>query len=296
MRRKTTSAERGLPGSPMTGTSPASASSVGLPGGWRCRGTRCRARRAGDDGGRLVARPDRRAGRDHDEVGCRRPRRRAARRARAGRRRRSRSGRGIAARLAHERGERRGARVAHLADLRASRSPGATTSSPVETIATRGRACTSSAVTPGGGQHAEVLRAQRPPGGQQLGARRGVLVGADDAVAGRHGPHHLDRPGHRLLRVLDHDDGVGALGQHAAGRHRDRALRARRRPPARAPSRPRRSRRAGWAGPPRRRRCRPRAPRSRRRSSARSPGRSCGARTASTGHAPVAVEQRDLLG
>ena len=77
---------------------------------------------------------------------------------------------------------------------------GGTTSSPVEKIATRGRACTVTLGDAGRRQHAEVLGAQRPAGGHQLGAERGVLVGAHDAVAGRDRPDHLDRARHRLLR------------------------------------------------------------------------------------------------
>ena len=73
----------------------------------------------------------------------------------------------------------------------------------------------------------------RAAGGPRAAARppaRGVLVGAHQPVARRDGARRPRSSRHRLLRVLDHDDRVRALGDHAAGRHRDARRRARPRP------------------------------------------------------------------
>ena len=178
----------------------------------------------------------------------------------------------LAARLADERGEGDGAGVAHLSCLPASAWPGRTTSSPVERIATRGRACTgeldrrpAAASSP-----RSWARSGRPAGTSSTPVAR-VLVGAHDPVAGRHRAHDLDRARHRLLRVLDHDDGVRAGGQDGAGGDRHSAAGHDRDRPERRPSPPRRRPPGIPAAPPTRRTCRPRAPRSRRRWSGRSP-------------------------
>ena len=127
---------------------------------------------------------------------------------------------GLAAGLAHERGERDRGGVADLTgaelrgrgvdDLVAGRDDG------------HARAGVSAHVRHArGGQEPEVLRAQRAAGGHELGPLGRVLVGAHEAVPRRRRPDDLDRARHRLLGVLDHDDRVGAVGDHAAGRHRD---------------------------------------------------------------------------
>ena len=74
-------------------------------------------------------------------------------------------------------------------------------------------------VTPGGGE--EPSPALGRVGRQyQHGARADIFVSAHQPGSGRDRSGHLDGAGHRLRRVLDHHDRVGALGHHRAGRDR----------------------------------------------------------------------------
>ena len=141
--RKTTSADRGLPGSPITGTPSHSASSVGLPGliasPWhQMPGAPSRPddrRRSGP------AAPTDEPGRDHDHGRCRASASRSARLERGGVVGDDAARHGLAARLGDQRGERRRAVASRTWPGRKRAVAGGTTSSPVETIATRGRAC-----------------------------------------------------------------------------------------------------------------------------------------------------------
>jgi hypothetical protein len=73
-----------------------------------------------------------------------------------------------------------------------------------------------------GREQAEVGGAQRPPRRREHVARARLLARVQHAVAGRHAPQQLDVAGHRLGRVLDHHDRVGAVRQQPAGRDRHR--------------------------------------------------------------------------
>ena len=74
------------------------------------------------------------------------------------------------------------------------------------------------------GQHRDVLGSQRRAGDDRGLPGRHVLVGAHDPLSGRDRPDDLDRARHRLLGVLDHHHGVGAVRERAAGRDRDGAV------------------------------------------------------------------------
>ena len=183
--RKTTSADRGLPGSPMTGTPAHSASSVGLPGriarpwhqipgGPRRRTTPAVSSRTPTEEPAeitirsLVASAARSAvSRASAIVGHDAARDR------------------LAARLGHHRGERDRGRVPDLprAQRRHLRRhhlvPGGEDRHPRAGVhGHRGDA--------GRGQHGQVLGAQRPAA-HELGPLGGVLVGPHDALAGRTG-------------------------------------------------------------------------------------------------------------
>ena len=66
------------------------------------------------------------------------------------------------------------------------------------------------------------MRPEGPSGPSELVTRSRVLIGPHDALAGSDRAVDLDRPGHRLGRVLDHHDRVCAGWQHAAGRDGER--------------------------------------------------------------------------
>ena len=70
-------------------------------------------------------------------------------------------------------------------------------------------------------QQPQVLGAKRSPRRREPRARRHVLVGPHQPVAGCGRAHDLDGAGHHRLRVLDHDDGVGAGWEGAPGGDRD---------------------------------------------------------------------------
>ena len=170
----------------MTGTPPQSASSVGLPGrsAIPCAQMPGLAQ-PGDDGGGLVAGAHRRA------RPTRRRRRWTATASRSDGRERvvvvgdDPARVGLAARVAHERGERRPRSRRGPGRRRAPRSAGSTTSSPVDTIATRGRAWTRTSVTPAAASSPRsCARSGRPAGTSSAPAAR-VLVGAHQAVARR---------------------------------------------------------------------------------------------------------------
>src|SRR6266699_1648244 len=210
--RKTTSADRGLPGSPITGTPSHSASSVGLPG------------RIAMPWHQIPGGPTRRT---TPAVSSLVPTDEPAEitiRSLAGSAPRSTASRAYGSSGTMPPGTGSppaSATIAASATADASltcpgrsvTASGGTTSSPVENTVTRGRACTGTVVTPAAASMARSWARS---------ARRGVLVGADDALAGGHGPDHLDGAGHDLLRVLDHDHGVRAGWQHAAGGHAHR--------------------------------------------------------------------------
>ena len=195
-RRKTTSAERGLPGRPISGTPPQSASSVGLPG------------RSASPWQKISPRPT-----DDGRRSGRASRRRSRRRRRRGRSLASAASSargqrvavvaarcralGLAAGLAHERRERDGDGVADLAG-RERRRRGIdrprrrSTGSPH--AGGRGRRSSSRRRRPAAPRSA--ARSGRPAGAS-VAPGRGILVGADEPVAGRDGAHHLDRARHR---------------------------------------------------------------------------------------------------
>ena len=221
--RKTTSAERGLPGSPISGTPSQSASSVGLPGliasPWqttspsRATTVAVRSRAPTDEpaettttsslGDRLGEHALERVRVVGDDPAQDR----------------------LAARLAHEPGQRRRAGVAHLtrSGLRGRRRH--------DLVAGRDdpdprRREGGELGDPGRGEQPEVGRAQRAAGGRQQVARRGLLARLQHALAGSDAAQQLDVPGHRLGGVLDHHDRVGAAGQQPAGRDRHRRARS----------------------------------------------------------------------
>ena len=103
---------------------------------------------------------------------------------------------------------------------------GGTISSPVETMPTRGRAWAASSVTPAAASSPRSAARSGRPAGREDVAGLGLLAGLQDAVAGRDAAHQLDVAGHRLGRVLDHHDGVGAVREQPAGRDRHRGARA----------------------------------------------------------------------
>ena len=197
-----------------TGTPPQSASSVGLPGRSAMPWPRSRRRP-----GRRRRRRSRRARRRTTRP--RRPPRRCARPRRAARAASaSRSSGTMPRRSGSPPASRTSAASAGAAASRTWPASsdgvgGSTTSSPVDTIATRGRAWTRDLGHARGRQQPEVLRAQRAPGGHEARRRAPRPRRDAPALARRHRSHDLDRAGHRLLRVLDHDDRVGALGHHA---------------------------------------------------------------------------------
>ena len=210
--RNTTSAERGLPGSPMTGTPPQSARSVGLPG----RSAMPCAQMPGSPSPATAAAVSSRAPTEEpadttttslgrDRV-AQRPRpaprgRRARSRARSGSPPASRASAASAGAVASRTWpalELGGRRVDDLVAGRHDRHPRAGVDAHLGHARRR--------------EQPEVLRAQWAARAGPARRPRGVLVGAHQAVAGRDGPHDLDRPRHRLLRVLDHHDRVGAGG------------------------------------------------------------------------------------
>ncbi len=101
-------------------------------------------------------------------------------------------------------------------------------SSPVETIATRGRRQTSTDGAADRRQHADLARGQNLPGMQHGLAAGHVAAGEGDELTGSRRPADLDDGRVALvdrLGVLDHDDGVGAARHHAAGRDQRRRAR-----------------------------------------------------------------------
>ena len=58
------------------------------------------------------------------------------------------------------------------------------------------------------------------PGMNQHGTSGDILVRSHQPGSGGDRSGHLDRALHRLRRVLDHHDGVRAIGDHGAGRDR----------------------------------------------------------------------------
>ena len=238
--RKTTSAERGLPGSPITGTPPHSASSVGLPGlmarPWHQIRAAPRRRTASAVSSRA---PTDEPAEIDDEVAA--AERRAERRLqRAGIVGHDAALHRLAACLGDQPGQRERGRVAHLAgeERRGVRRhhlvAGGEHRHPRPGV-------DGHLGDPRRGQHAEVLGAQRPPSGHQLGRRGGVLVGAHHAVAGRDRPDHLDGARHRLLRCTRSSP---PRPRRAAARRRSACVTAVPGPTAvraRRPSAPRRS-------------------------------------------------------
>ena len=196
MRRNTTSAERGLPGSPTIGTPPQSASSVGLPGliarPWqKIPGS---PRRPTAVGG-LVACADRRAGRDHDHVtaghrGARGP---------------SRVPPGSSGTMPPRTGSPPASVTSAAMAAWKRRVPGPGAASAVREARLRRRSRRSQP----SGAHTPPRRSPRPrrafrgrgPEGRSAARarpRQRVLVGPHDALAGRDRPVDLDRAGHRL--------------------------------------------------------------------------------------------------
>ncbi len=78
---------------------------------------------------------------------------------------------------------------------------------------------------PAGRAHADLARADHGAGAQQRLAARDVGTGIGHELPGRGGAADLDRATADRLGMLDHDDGVGAARQRAAGRNRRRGSR-----------------------------------------------------------------------
>ena len=96
-------------------------------------------------------------------------------------------------------------------------APG-TTSSPVETIPTRGRACAAIDVIPAAASSPRSAARSGPPGRREHVARPRLLARVQDAVARCDPAQQLDVTRHRLGRVLDHHDRVGAVREQPARR------------------------------------------------------------------------------
>ena len=222
-RRKTTSAERGFPGSPISGTPPQSASSVGLPGliasPWqtispsRPATVAVRSRAPTEEPAETTT---------TSSSAMLSPRARSSSAASSGTIPRS-TGSPPASRTSPARAGAQASRTWPGASVRVL---GGTISSPVEMIPTRGRACASSSVTPAAASRPRSAARSGRPAGARIVAGRGLLAGLQHAVAGSDAAHQLDVPGHRLGGVLDHHDGVGSGREQPAGRDRHRRARA----------------------------------------------------------------------
>ena len=92
------------------------------------------------------------------------------------------------------------------------------TSLPVDRIATRGRANTSTSAQPIAASAPMRLGVSTSPAAHDEIAGRDVRAAPADVLAGGRGARIVDCRSAARRRLFDHDHGVGALGQRRAGR------------------------------------------------------------------------------
>ena len=230
--RKTTSAERGLPGSPMTGTPPQSASSVGLPGRnaspWHqmpgspsdAMAAAVSSREPTDDPAETTTRqPGTTLPEGSDSSSLAQLVARApvvghdAREAR------------LAAGFADERGEGGRGGVADLADPNSARRE-RTSSSPVDTIATRGRAYTGTPTMPAAASIPRSCARSGRPGGASSSPGAASSSARTIPSPGVTGFSTSSSSGVADCVCSTLSDRVGAGRERCAGRDGDRGARA----------------------------------------------------------------------